>query len=85
MHSRALNPRASCGHRVCFVLPVFFLDIIMYITCIVKNRLPVIRKYSLLMSAVFGSNCRCKQLFNLIKNVKSRIRARLNWRDVRES
>jgi hypothetical protein len=35
------------------------------------------RKHALLISSVFGSNCHCEQLFDLMKNVKSGIRARL--------
>jgi hypothetical protein len=42
-----------------------------------KKYLPDVRKRDLLMSSVFGSACRYEQLFNLMKNVKSRTRMRL--------
>jgi hypothetical protein len=39
--------------------------------------LPDIRKQDLFMSPVFGSKYGCEQLFNQMKNVKSRARTRL--------
>jgi hypothetical protein len=69
-------------HRFSTREPYAVLQCVLYgsnvfITCFMcshhdEKHFPDIRKPVLLMSLVSGSNCRCEQLFSLMKNVKSK-------------
>jgi hypothetical protein len=66
-----------CGMPMCPVRPVYICCSTVQYCMIEISYLMLGNRLCYLMSSVFGRTYHCKQMFNLIRNVKSRTRTRL--------